>query len=546
MGRNLDCDVLIVGAGPVGLIAAMDLAQRGVEVIVVDERLAPDPLTVRCNHISSRSMEIFRKLGFADEVRAAGFHDDFPHDVSFRTWVTGQEFARIRIPGRKGRMTGEEGPDTWWPTAEPPHRLNQIFLEPIMIAHAQRTPGLRLIFDRRFLEFTELNDGLRAHLVSQDGTVHRFDARYLIGCDGGGSSVRKAIGARLEGDAVVQRVQSTYIHAPGLTDAMQCNPCWAIINLNPTRSGTLYAIDNDDRFLVHNYLRPDETEFEAVDRDAAIRTILGVDDEFRYEILRLEDWIGRRLVADRLRSGRVFLAGDAAHIWVPYAGYGMNAGIADAFDLSWLLAARICGWGGRGMLDAYEAERHPITSQVSHFAMSHAEKMIRNRGAVPAEIADESPEGDAARVRFGRLCYDTNVAQYCCAGLNFGYFYDRSPIIAYDGEAAPPYTMDGYTPSTVPGCRAPHVFLDDGTSLYDHLGHGYTLLHVGQGADVACLAAAADAMGIPLTVLPMHSCEEHDKPLILVRPDQHIAWRGQTAPADPVSLFRLLGGHTEA
>ncbi len=538
------CDVLVVGAGPVGLVAGIDLAQRGADVIVVDRRKTFDPLTVRCNHISARTMEIFRRLGLAKAVRNAGFRDDFPHDVAFRVTVTGPEMSRIKIPGRLGRRNGEAGPDTGWPTPEPPHRMNQIFLEPVLQAHAAGTPGLRLQFDHEVTEFDQTADEINATVRAGDGSVGAIACQYLIGCDGGASLVRKRIGSRLQGDAVVQRVQSSYIHAPGLTAAMQGGEAWAILCINPRRSGTVYTIDNDDRFLVHNYLRPGEEAFDAVDRDICLRTILGVDDGFAYEMLRVEDWIGRRLVADRIAAGRVFLAGDAAHIWVPMGGYGMNAGIADAADLSWLLAARLAGWGGPALLDAYSAERLPITEQVSYFAMRTAETMIRNRAAVPPELEDDTAAGAAARRRFGKISHDLNLPQYCCAGLNFGYFYDRSPIIVHDGTQAPAYSMGEYTPSTVPGCRLPHVFLPDGTSVYDRLGPYYTLLRSGRAEGGDTLIAAAQAHRVPLTVLDIPAVAEYDHDLILVRPDQHIAWRGQQTPRDPAAVIATISGHS--
>ena len=358
--------------------------------------------------------------------------------------------------------------------------------------------------------------------------------------------MRKAIGAVFEGDAVIQRVQSTFIRAPGLIDMQQSASAWGTGAINPRRSGMVYAIDGRERWLVHNYLKPGETDFESVDRDGSIRTILGVDAAFAFDVLSKEDWFGRRLIANRFRSGRVFIAGDAAHIWVPYAGFGMNAGIADAMNLSWLLAAHLQGWAGVRILDAYEAERGPITDQVSRFAMSHAEAEIKRRGAVPSEIEDDSAAGRQARQAVGRLSYAINVQQYAAAGLNFGSYYDRSPIIAYDGEAAPAYTMSTFTASTVPGCRTPHLWLDDGRSLYDAQGPAYTLLRFDRTVEVAPLVAAAAKSGLPLAVLDVASREAdrlYPVPLVLSRPDQHVAWRGQAVPDDPLALIRRVSGH---
>ncbi len=172
----------------------------------------------------------------------------------------------------------------------------------------------------------------------------------------------------------------------------------------------VYAIDGRERWLVHNYMRPGEGDFDEVDRDASLRTILGVDDGFDYEIISKEDWYGRRLIADKFRDRCAFIVGDAAHIWVPYAGYGMNAGIADAMNLSWQLAAHLNGWAPSAILDAYQAERWPITSQVSRFAMSHAEAEIRRRGSVPDEIEQAGLEGERARREVGRLTYGSTSA----------------------------------------------------------------------------------------------------------------------------------------
>ena len=291
-------------------------------------------------------------------------------------------------------------------------------------------------------------------------------------------------------------------------------------------------------------MKPGEGDFDSVDRDACIRTILGVGMEFKYDILSREDWYGRRLIASKFRDRCAFIAGDAAHIWVPYAGYGMNAGIADAMNLSWLLAAHLNGWAEASILDAYEAERWPITSQVSRFAMSHAEAEIRRRGAVPDEIEDAGPAGERARRETGRLTYEINVQQYACAGLNFGTYYDRSPIIAYDCAEHPAYTMSAYVPSTVPGCRTPHLWCPDGGSLYDAMGPEFTLLRFNADLDVRELELAARDRRVPLKVLDVvrPATGPYQEALVLSRPDQHIAWRGDHPPVNPFALIDRVRG----
>jgi 2-polyprenyl-6-methoxyphenol hydroxylase-like FAD-dependent oxidoreductase len=538
--------VLVVGAGPVGLTLAMDLAWRGVPVTVLELRAKGEPPSVKCNHVSARSMEVFRRLGAARALRDAGLPPDYPNDVAYRTTATGIELARIPIPCRRDRYTATGGPDTWWPTPEPPHRINQIYLEPVLFAHAAAMPGLRVLNRTRLVGFTQDERGVAAVAESLDGGG-RIDIAcdYLVGCDGARSAVRRAIGAVFEGDAVVQRVQSTLIRAPDLLGRMPAGPAWATFSLNPRRSGNMYAIDGRELWLVHNYLRPEETDFGAVDRDACLRAILGVGPDFRYEVVSEEDWIGRRLVADRFRDRRAFICGDAAHIWVPMAGYGMNAGIADAANLSWMLAGVLRGWAAPALLDAHEAERLPITGQVSRHAMDHAVALAKQRGAVPAEVEAPGPAGDAVRAAVGRAAYELNVNQYCCGGLNFGYFYDASPIIAYDGEKAPAYTMYDFTPSTVPGCRTPHLWLRDGRSLYDAVGPDYTLLRLDPRAEVDGLVRVAAARGVPLSVLDVDAEEAaklYPRKLVLSRPDGHVAWRGDAAPADPLALVDLIRG----
>jgi 2-polyprenyl-6-methoxyphenol hydroxylase-like FAD-dependent oxidoreductase len=545
MTSRITRTVAIVGAGPVGLTLALDLASRGISTVIIERRRAFEPPSVKCNHISSRTMEIFRRLGIAEEIRSAGLPGDYPHDVAVRTRATGFELTRIPIPCRERRYTATDGPDCGWPTPEPAHRINQIFFEPILFRRAARTPGIEILNHTRYQTHVQHDDCVMVATHDDDAEVDvMIQCQYLIGCDGGRSDVRRQIGAVLQGDAVIQRVQSTYFRAPELIHMIP-RPAWMSYLYANERAGNLVAIDGKERWLLHNYLLPHEPNFDAVDRDSAIRRLLGVDSRFQYELLAREDWVGRRLVANTFRESRAFICGDAAHLWVPYAGYGMNAGIADAMNLSWMLAAHLQGWAPHTLLDAHEKERRPTVEEVSRFVARHAERAIAERTTLPPDIESDTPAGAAARESVGRAAYELHVQQFACAGLNYGYCYKDSPLIAHDGEAPPPWSMRDYQPSTVPGCRTPHLWLADGRSLYDAMGRDYTLLRFDRRVDVAPLADAAAERNVPLTLLDVDaagSIAPYQHSLLLSRPDFHVAWRGDAAPADPHALIDLVRG----
>ncbi|WP_167132042.1 FAD-dependent monooxygenase [Paramicrobacterium chengjingii] len=544
-----DADVLIIGGGPVGLMTASELSTHGATSIIVEKRSPGDPSEVKCNHVASRTMEAFRRFGIADTVRGAGMPYQHPQDVAFRTSVLGREFGRIPIPSTASRSQGDGiGPDANWATPEPPHRINQIYLNPILERHAESMAGVELRRSTECVGVAQDDDGINATLVDAgDGEVSQVRARYLVGADGGRSLVRKTIGATFHGDPVLQHVQSTYIDAPGLYQAMSARPAWGYYVFGNERQGHVYSVDGKRKFLIHTYLSLDEVEAESVDRDAAIRTILGGGKNIDYSIISTQDWTARRLVADKFREGRMFIAGDSAHVWVPMGGYGMNAGIADGLNLGWLIGAVVDGWADASILDAYVAERQPITDQVSQFAMTHLEKITA--ADVPGTLDVDGARGDAAREGFGRLAYDLNVQQFAASGLNFGYSYGESPIIVDDGNA-PSYTMGTYVPSTVPGCRLPHVWLPDGASLYDRLGEWYTLISC-RGDDGEEAQAWVDELqrqtSLPMDVLSLSGValpDSYTSEYVIVRQDQHVAWRGPRLPSDVNAFAARLGACT--
>lgn len=540
----MDAPIIVAGAGPVGTSLAIDAALRGVKVIVLEQRGVSDPADAKCNTVAARTMETFRRFGIAEQVRASGLPDDYPTDTMYATSLSGAEITRIRMPARNER--GRDGfVDSKWLTPESMVRVSQIYLEPILRRRLLSLPNVALLDRTELTHYEQDEDGVDVTVRGPEGEERKLRASYLVGCDGGRSHVRKLMGVKLAGDAEISRTRSTLIRSSGVRKLFgQRRPAWMSWIVSDKVRGNVIAINGDDLWLVHRSLSVGQPDFDTLDFDQSIRDALGVDKAFKYEVIKHEDWIGRRLVAERFRKGRIFIAGDAAHLWVPYAGYGMNAGIADAMNISWLLSSVINGWAAPSMIDAYEAERLPITEQVSRYAMAKMQENVAavGKGRPPKALSSKGPFGWMMRRALGKKLYNINVPQMSPEGLNYGYYYTGSPIIAHDGEP-PAYDMGSLQASTIPGCRLPHFF-QDGRSILDLMGPDYTLIRFDRGIDPSPLLAAARSAQMPLTLV------DADKPgipafqhrLLIVRSDQHIAWRGDVLPASPPSLIDLLKG----
>jgi 2-polyprenyl-6-methoxyphenol hydroxylase-like FAD-dependent oxidoreductase len=553
MSRNVEqIPLLIIGAGPVGMCAAIEAAQRGIPVTVIESRKQDTPPSAKCNTVASRTLEIFRRFGFAEKVRAAGLPDSYPTDSVFCSSLAGPELTRISMPSRSERKL-PGFPDSAWRTPEPVVRVSQIYLEPIIYAHMRSMPNITVLYETSFEGYTQDEHGVDVLCKRADGEIFNLNTRYLVGADGGRSAVRKRMGVRLSGDSELGHIRSSLIRAPGINALWGSRrPAWMSWTVNHKVRGIVVAIDGQDTWLVHRSLPSGVTDFEALDRDQSIRDVLGVDADFSFEILSHEDWVGRRLVADCMRDGRVFIAGDAAHLWVPMAGYGMNAGIADGVHIAWLISNVLQGWASEGMLDAYEAERQPITDQVSRKAMQVA--LDYNAATadkqIPVYLASRyNPISILLRKILGKKLHAMNVPQFAPEGLNFGYYYDASPIITYDGSAHPDYDMSRITHSTVPGCRMPHFYLPDGSSVYDQLGAAYTLIRFDPQAEIRALTQAATSASMPIAVLDTARPQDSSAfthALLIVRQDQHVAWRGNALPQNCNDLiFKLCGFNTQ-
>jgi 2-polyprenyl-6-methoxyphenol hydroxylase-like FAD-dependent oxidoreductase len=524
---------LIVGGGPVGLTAAIELNWRKVPTLLVTEGLdtAQHP---KCNNTNARSMEHFRRLGIADELRSEGLPAHIERASAYVTRFCGYEFARLPRPYSD------------WPTPEIPNNVSQIVLERVLRRCAERAAGAQIHFGWRLDSFAVHDDHVVAEISQvKTGEHARVKARYLLGIDGAGSAVRRALGFGMIGeDGSTHRafmggtMLSFYIRAPALMAASARPPTNMTWILNHDMRGMMYSQDGRETWVVH-YQVPPGKDWRAVDARAVIATMIGADVEF--EIISGGPWTGGlALVAEHYQSGRVFLAGDAAHLFTPLGGLGMNTGIGDVMNLCWKLAAVHAGWAGPRLLDSYEFERRPIGVRNSQLGVRCTRVM--DGWVLPPEIEADGAAAQTARAAFGARIVQEDRPQYLTVGIQLGERYEGSPIVWPDRDAAPPDTWDRYTPLDRVGARAPHFWLAPGRALYDELGQDFTLLDFGAPAGAGLLQAAAKARGVTLKTLPLSSQHGlYRNKLVLIRPDQHIGWHGDTV-SDPAAVIDRVRG----
>ncbi len=515
---------------------AAELGSRRVDCLVVEtgDGTIDHP---RASALNSRTMEFCRRWGIADEVRAVGTPPDFPHTALYVTSLAGWEIARIERPGHGG---GSAAPPH---TPERPQRCNQIWFDPVLRRHIDRLPSVTVRDLCRFESFTETADGVSARLTDlETGAPVGVVADYLVACCGGRSAAPEALGQRPGDDSVLDHSINIFFRADELwTRHDKGKAALTFFIGRDGMWGGLTAQDGRTHWRVTLHGAERDVDPRRIDADAVLRRAFG--GTFDYEILNVVPWTRREWVAERYRRGRVFLAGDAAHQNSPTGGFGMNTGMGDAVDLGWKLAAAVQGWAGPGLLASYDDERRPVALRnVGEAADNYRRYTLPDTSA----IDDDSDAGAALRAEIGEALRLSQGRMVLSDGIALGYRYDRSALCLDDFTPAPADDTGRYEPTARPGGRAPHAWLGDGTSTLDLFGAGFTLLRLGRRAPPGdALVDAARSRGVPLRAVTIEDGDIealYERPLVLVRPDGHVAWRADSAPDDAIALIDRVRG----
>lgn len=524
-----ETQVVIVGAGPAGLSLAIELGMRSVACTIIEknERTGYAP---RAKNANIRTREHLRRWGIADCLaRAAPFGINYPSNILFVTRLGGHLIARF-----EHAFGGDPKRDERY--SEHAQWIPQYKLEAVLLEHLRTLPTVRVLFGAELINLTQDDEKVEAHLRRGDSSEELIKGQYLVGADGGRSTVRQKVGITMTGTHGLSRNNMTIFEAPGLAEAQVHGPAIQIWQLNQEIPSFIGPMDVGDRWFFVPTGIPAHVQFSEEELLAMIRRSTGLD--LPYRILSSEVWVASRLLANDYSKGRVFLIGDACHIHPPFGGFGMNMGISDAVDLGWKLAGVLEGWGSVALLDTYETERRPI----HNFVMDESEA---NHTLAPNQLArehieEDSPKGAEVRKEVAEIIWKTKQPEFFSLGVVLGYRYIDSPIIVDEVPGCPWIRSTHYSPSAAPGSLAPHQWLGDGSSLYDHFGQGFTMLvlHSSAHAQAQVALKQAQRLGVPFVIFePLNQAVAalYETALALIRPDQHVAWRGESVPEDLIS-----------
>jgi len=536
----MDSEVLIVGAGPTGLTLAIDLGKRGVRCLLIDQKERPAFLP-KMERVNARTMEIYRRMGLSQQIRAAGLRPDCPMDVYVVLALNEPPLLRLPYPSVAQAQAETRATHDGSLPLEPYQLISQYTLEPLLKSVAETIPAVTVRFGCEFLSLKQDQRGVTARVRTSHEGTQELRTSYLVGCDGGTSPVRKELGIKLAGEGNTLALRQALYRCDELFERLPIGNGpgkGRHYHVADDKATQLIMQDSTRHWTLHSMVETNE------EMNAAFERTIGVP--IKYEMLSCDPWRQNLLLADRYGESRVFLAGDAVHLVIPTGGLGMNSGVADAIDLSWKLAATLRGWGGPNLLKSYEVERRQVGERnvgASRYATLGRRKW---RSLWRPNIRDDTPGGAQSRYILSTIADIEQRKSNEMIGAELGYRYVDSPIIC-NVPGGPEHLFREYHPTTWPGARLPHVWRDDGTPMQDHILDGYTILKLGHTkADVSGLEEAIRARGAPVAVLDVPdriAREIYGYDLILVRPDMHVVWRGNAPPEDAAEVAASVTGH---
>ncbi len=550
MTQTLTVDVLIAGGGPCGLMLAIELGRRNIRCLLVDAKPGT-AFNPQANATQARTMEHFRRLGFAHEIRSMGLPPDHPTDIAYLTRFAGTELARLRLPTAAAAPQAVKNMSGSWSAAELPHRVSQKFVEVSLHRHAQQQASVEMRYGWRLQAFKDTGDGIEAVVQSVGGSESlNVQAQYMVGADGARSFVRHTLGIAWGGATGFKRkfmggkMLAVYLKAPDFYARNPNDRSWMYVVVNPELRAFIMSVDGVSEFAFHIQMADDAATEALTEADARRLFAKAYGQAIDIEILSMATWMaGHALVAESFQQGRIFLGGDAAHLFTPTGGLGYNTAVEDAVNLSWKLASVLKGQAPPALLDSYALERQPLAVRNTSYARQFADSIGLFEAA--PELEDDSPQGEQARALASEYLNGHVRREFNIPGVTFGGRYDGSPIVVGDGTSAPPDAANSYVPCATPGGRPPHAWLSDGRSLYDSFNFEWTLLVLGPDApDTQAFDQTAQTMGLDLKVV--HHPDPallalYQAPLALIRPDQIVAWRGHSASQAKTILAQVLG-----
>jgi 2-polyprenyl-6-methoxyphenol hydroxylase-like FAD-dependent oxidoreductase len=534
-------EVLVVGAGPVGLTLAVSLGRMGIRCTLI-ERSERAGILPKMDLSNPRSMEIFGRLGLAEKIRAAGWPLDARFDVHVGPALRDKPYKVLSYPAITEMQAQIAQCNDGSMPREPYERISQYNLEALLRKEAEAMEHVSVRFGHELISLEQGSEGVCATIRTAAGSVGTLRTQYVAACDGGNSTIRRLLDIPLSGRSAVSRMFMIFFRCPDLLERANLAP-FRHFYLAGKRQGALVAQDDLKRWSMHIQISPD-TDASQLDPKIELREALGLDLDV--EVLYSGAWTPHLVVADRYSQGRVFLAGDAVHQYIPTGGFGMNTGVAEADNLAWKLAAVLRGWGGPRLLQSYHDERQPIAERNCKAAGYAAEGSAAWRALYSPTVLEPTLEGLQARERLAEAIDTYQRRSHEQKGIELGYRYVGSPICFDEGGPLPDPNSPVYEPTATPGARLPHTWLEPNVSVHDHIGFRMTLLALdAKPSDVAAFEQAAHDLGIPFDAVVLNEREDlrklYQAQLLLLRPDLHVAWRGDQA-SDPHALLSVSTG----